>query len=72
MRVSPAYIKGEKTTPMRSSFDPMGMLDLICYDIASLRGLLELCTEDDGDPDFWSHHNGLLNHYLMVKKHTNL
>jgi hypothetical protein len=30
----------------------MDRLDLICYAIASLRGLLELSTEDDTDPTF--------------------
>src|SRR5579875_795400 len=33
-----------------SNANPMDGLDLICYAIASLQGLLELCTEDDADP----------------------
>ena len=33
-----------------SNANPMDGLDLVCYAIVSLRGLLELSTEDDADP----------------------
>lgn len=48
---SQGQVKDRSIVSSCSNANPMDGLALVCYAIGSLRGLLELCTEDDADPD---------------------
>jgi len=43
-------MKGRSIVSSCSNANRTDVLDLICYDIKSLRVLYELCMEDDGAP----------------------